>query len=122
MIDIQIPDKVSYDELVIRTITNISIKQLCHYSEALEDLIQAYDLKEKRVNKKKITSVDEYYIRNLETKYNVDLHTIADTYEEYYKYLAFIETASMSKTFKYIHKTMLARLDEIMTKNGLAIS
>ena len=44
MIEIYVPNNVPYDELVIRTITNITIKQLCFISEELEDVKQAYDL------------------------------------------------------------------------------
>lgn len=121
MIEISVPEKVAYNELVLRTITNISIKQLCYYSETLEDLIQAYDLKEKKNNKKKITNVDEYNIRNLETKYHTNLSKLANVYEEYYKCLSIIEISNMSRTFANMRKSMLDKLDEIMNIYGIAI-
>ena len=76
MIEIHVPNNVPYDELVIRTITNITIKQLCFISEELEDVKQAYDLVERR-KKNKVSDIDFYYIRNLESKYSKNIHALA---------------------------------------------
>jgi len=121
MIEIHVPKNASYDELVLRTITNITIKQLCHYSDILEDLIQAYDLKEKRINRKKITIADENSIRSLESKYNATIYTLATVYEDYYQYLALVETESMGKMFKHIYKSMLNKLDTMMITYGISL-
>lgn len=122
MIEIQVPENASYDELVLRTITNTTIKQLCYHSDTLEDLMQAYDLKEKKINRKKITMNDELTIRNLESKYNINLFIIANAYEEYYKLLASIETENLNRCFINFYKSLLKKLDETMLKYGIMVS
>lgn len=111
MIEIYVPNNVPYDELVIRTITNITIKQLCFISEELEDVKQAYDLVERR-KKNKVSDIDFYYIRNLESKYSKNIHTLASIYEKYYMYVALEELRNMGRCFfKDCHTKLLEKLN-----------
>ena len=114
MIEIYVPNNVPYDELVIRTITNITIKQLCFISEELEDVKQAYDLVERR-KKNKVSDIDFYYIRNLESKYSKDIRTLASIYERYYAYVALEEVHHMGRRFfKEHHTDLLDKLNEMI--------
>lgn len=111
MIEIYIPNNVLYDELVVRTITNITIKQLCFISEELEDVKQAYDLIERR-KKNKVSDIDFYYIRNLESKYSKNIRTLASIYEKYYMYIALKEVQYIGKRlFKDHHTELLEKLN-----------
>ena len=110
MIEIYVPNNVPYDELVIRTITNITIKQLCFISEELEDVKQAYDLVERK-KKNKVSDIDFYYIRNLESKYSKNIHTLASIYKKYYMYVALEEIRNMGRRlFKDHHTELLEKL------------
>lgn len=114
MIEIYVPNNVPYDELVIRTITNITIKQLCFISEELEDVKQAYDLIERR-KKNKVSDIDFYYIRNLESKYSKNIRTLASIYEKYYMYVALEEIRNMGRCFfKDHHTELLEKLNEMI--------
>lgn len=114
MIEIYIPNDAMYDELVIKTITNITIKQLCFISEELEDVKQAYDLIERR-KKNKVSNIDFYYIRNLESKYSKNIRTLASIYEKYYMYIALEEIHNMGKRlFKDHHTELLEKLNEMI--------
>nr|DAR53194.1 MAG TPA: hypothetical protein [Caudoviricetes sp.] len=114
MIEIYIPDDAIYDELVLRTITNITIKQLCFISEKLEGIKQAYDLLERK-KKNKVTGIDLYYINNLESKYTKDIYTLASIYERYYEYVALEEVHHMGRRFfKEHHTDLLDKLNEMI--------
>lgn len=114
MIEIYIPNDAMYDELVIRTVTNITIKQLCFISEELEDVKQAYDLIERR-KKNKVSDIDFYYIRNLESKYSKNIRTLASIYEKYYMYVALEEIRNMGRCFfKDYHTKLLEKLNDMI--------
>lgn len=114
MIEIYVPNNVPYDELVIRTITNITVKQLCFISEELEDVKQAYDLLERK-KKNKVTGIDLYYINSLESKYTKDIRTLASIYERYYAYVALEEVHHMGRRFfKEHHTDLLDKLNEMI--------
>ena len=114
MIEIYIPEDAIYDELVLRTITNITIKQLCFISEELEDIKQAYDLLERK-KKNKVTGIDLYYIDNLESKYTKDIRTLASIYERYYAYVALEEVHHMGRRFfKEHHTDLLDKLNKMI--------
>lgn len=120
MIPINVPESASYDELVLRTITNITIRQLCYYSENLEDLQQAYDLV-KRKGHIKPSLIDFKNISNLENKYKASINTLGNIYVDYYKLIADKETRSFGMTFKFLHKGFLNDLDKLFMQNGITI-
>lgn len=121
MITITIPENAVYDELVVRTIANITIKRLCMESEKLEDFQQAYDLVERKAYVHPNNS-EMRTINSLQNKYRADITVLGKIYEDYYVSIAEREMPVFgNKRFKDFYKSLLSELDEMALKRGIYI-
>jgi hypothetical protein len=123
MIKVNVPEDALYDELVLKTITNISIHQLRLENDIIDDLVEAYDLiKRKKANNVTdydIIKLDNKMVEVLENRYNKTLKELGELYEAFYNRLVEIEVVRMNNTWKTNKPIMLDALNEILLSYGI---